>query len=218
MTELEREDAALRELLQSGQVTPCGRNGSRNSRCGLNGLSRSPTPSACCRARAGHVGHVRKQVVLHLVRVGDLAGTKPTASRRVSRTRASGRRRERRGRPAARTLMACPPSVVLGCLLVPALCARRTDAGRRTCPLRVPGATLGGFPGQPATPKTPADPSRPSSVAWRRSQGLFSVIPDRPRRALLRAAPGATIFSLCPAAGVTLPPFFQELPRAEAGV
>ena len=84
--------------------------------------------------------------------------------------------------------------------------------------MRVPGATLGGFPGATRYPKTPADPSRPSSVAWRRSQGLFSVIPDRPRRALLRAAPGAAIFSLCPAAGVTLPPFFQELPRAEAGV
>src|SRR3954453_18397307 len=35
------------------------------------------------------------------------------------------------------------------------------------------------------------------------------------RRALLRTAPGATIDPLCRAAGVTLPPVFQELPRAE---
>jgi len=36
------------------------------------------------------------------------------------------------------------------------------------------------------------------------------------RRALLRTAPGPTIDPLCRAAGVTLPPAFQELPRAEA--
>jgi DDE family transposase len=36
------------------------------------------------------------------------------------------------------------------------------------------------------------------------------------RRALLRTAPGPTIDPLCRAAGVTLPPVFQELPRAEA--
>src|SRR3954464_9684253 len=35
------------------------------------------------------------------------------------------------------------------------------------------------------------------------------------RRALLRTAPGPTIDPLCRAAGVTLPPVFQELPRAE---
>jgi hypothetical protein len=34
------------------------------------------------------------------------------------------------------------------------------------------------------------------------------------RRALLRTAPGPTIDPLCRAAGVTLPPVFQELPRA----
>jgi hypothetical protein len=38
------------------------------------------------------------------------------------------------------------------------------------------------------------------------------------RRALLRTAPGPTIDPLCRAAGVTLPPVFQELPRAEAAV
>ena len=36
------------------------------------------------------------------------------------------------------------------------------------------------------------------------------------RRALLRTAPGPTIDPLCRAAGVNLPPVFQELPRAEA--
>ena len=36
------------------------------------------------------------------------------------------------------------------------------------------------------------------------------------RRALLRTAPGPTIDALCRAVGVTLPPVFQELPRAEA--
>ena len=35
------------------------------------------------------------------------------------------------------------------------------------------------------------------------------------RRALLRTAPGPTIDPLCRAAGVTLPPVFQELPRTE---
>jgi hypothetical protein len=35
------------------------------------------------------------------------------------------------------------------------------------------------------------------------------------RRALLRTAPGPTIDPLCRALGVTLPPVFQELPRAE---
>ena len=35
------------------------------------------------------------------------------------------------------------------------------------------------------------------------------------RRALLRTAPSATIDPLCRAAGVTLPPVFQDLPRAE---
>ena len=36
------------------------------------------------------------------------------------------------------------------------------------------------------------------------------------RRALLRTAPGRTIDPLCRAAGISLPPVFQELPRAEA--
>jgi transposase len=36
------------------------------------------------------------------------------------------------------------------------------------------------------------------------------------RRALLRTAPGPTIDPLCRAVGVSLPPVFQELPRAEA--
>ena len=36
------------------------------------------------------------------------------------------------------------------------------------------------------------------------------------RRALLRTAPGPTIDPLCRAAGVTLPPVFQELPRTQA--
>ena len=36
------------------------------------------------------------------------------------------------------------------------------------------------------------------------------------RRALLRTAPGPTIDPLCRAAGISLPPVFQELPRAEA--
>jgi hypothetical protein len=36
------------------------------------------------------------------------------------------------------------------------------------------------------------------------------------RRALLRTAPGPTIDALCRAAGVALPPVFQELPRAAA--
>jgi hypothetical protein len=35
------------------------------------------------------------------------------------------------------------------------------------------------------------------------------------RRALLRTAPGPTIDPLCRAAGVALPPVFQELPSAE---
>jgi hypothetical protein len=35
------------------------------------------------------------------------------------------------------------------------------------------------------------------------------------RRALLRTAPGPTIDPLCRATGVSLPPVFQELPRAE---
>ena len=34
------------------------------------------------------------------------------------------------------------------------------------------------------------------------------------RRALLRTAPGPTIDRLCRAAGVTLPPVFQDLPPA----
>ena len=34
------------------------------------------------------------------------------------------------------------------------------------------------------------------------------------RRALLRTAPGSTIDALCRAVGITLPPVFQELPRA----
>ena len=38
------------------------------------------------------------------------------------------------------------------------------------------------------------------------------------RRALLRTAPGPTIDPLCRAAGVTLPPVFQELPRTEATI
>jgi hypothetical protein len=38
------------------------------------------------------------------------------------------------------------------------------------------------------------------------------------RRALLRTAPGPTIDPLCRAAGVTLPPVFQERPRAEATI
>jgi hypothetical protein len=38
------------------------------------------------------------------------------------------------------------------------------------------------------------------------------------RRALLRTAPGPTIDPLCRAAGVTLPPVFQELPRAKATI
>jgi hypothetical protein len=36
------------------------------------------------------------------------------------------------------------------------------------------------------------------------------------RRALLRTAPGPTIDPLCRAVGISLPPVFQELPRAEA--
>lgn len=36
------------------------------------------------------------------------------------------------------------------------------------------------------------------------------------RRALLRTAPGSTIDALCRAVGITLPPVFQELPRAAA--
>jgi hypothetical protein len=36
------------------------------------------------------------------------------------------------------------------------------------------------------------------------------------RRALLRTAPGPTIDALCRAVAVTLPPVFQELPRAAA--
>ncbi len=36
------------------------------------------------------------------------------------------------------------------------------------------------------------------------------------RRALLRTAPGPTIDALCRAVAVTLPPVFQELPRATA--
>jgi hypothetical protein len=36
------------------------------------------------------------------------------------------------------------------------------------------------------------------------------------RRALLRTAPGLTIDALCRVAGISLPPVFQELPRAEA--
>jgi hypothetical protein len=36
------------------------------------------------------------------------------------------------------------------------------------------------------------------------------------RRALLRTAPGPTIDALCRAVGITLPPVFQELPRATA--
>ena len=36
------------------------------------------------------------------------------------------------------------------------------------------------------------------------------------RRALLRTPPGPTIDALCRAVGITLPPVFQELPRAEA--
>ncbi len=36
------------------------------------------------------------------------------------------------------------------------------------------------------------------------------------RRALLRTAPGPTIDALCQAIGITLPPVFQELPRAGA--
>lgn len=35
------------------------------------------------------------------------------------------------------------------------------------------------------------------------------------RRALRRTAPGPTIDPLCRAAGITLPPVFQELPPAE---
>ena len=35
------------------------------------------------------------------------------------------------------------------------------------------------------------------------------------RRALLRTAPGPAIDPLCRAVGVTLPPVFQELPRAD---
>ena len=35
------------------------------------------------------------------------------------------------------------------------------------------------------------------------------------RRALLRTAAGATIDPLCRAVGITLPPVFQELPRAD---
>jgi transposase len=38
------------------------------------------------------------------------------------------------------------------------------------------------------------------------------------RRALLRTAPGPTIDPLCRAVGVTLPPVFQELPRADATI
>jgi hypothetical protein len=36
------------------------------------------------------------------------------------------------------------------------------------------------------------------------------------RRALMRMAPGPTSDPLCRAVGTTLPPAFQELPRAEA--
>ncbi len=36
------------------------------------------------------------------------------------------------------------------------------------------------------------------------------------RRALLRTAPGPTIDAICRAVGISLPPVFQELPRAEA--
>jgi hypothetical protein len=36
------------------------------------------------------------------------------------------------------------------------------------------------------------------------------------RRALLRTAPGPTIDPLCRAVGISLPPVFQELPRARA--
>ena len=60
-------------------------------------------------------------------------------------------------------------------------------------------------------------PARSGSTSSTTSIDLSEIeVEQDGRRALLRTAPGPAIDPLCRALGVSLPPVFQELPRAEA--
>lgn len=78
MTELAREDAALRQLLQSGHVSPCGEEWVAQFQVRARRFISVPTAERTLPgAVLATLVDVKKQVVLHLLRVGDLRPGEP---------------------------------------------------------------------------------------------------------------------------------------------